>query len=89
MDPYDAFYIDWDAYWNNEPFYASYSDYDTKELLAKAGFSRENYRQFLIPDAYFSSQAEFEQAVASGDVQKTETGRWGESVRWFTYGAVK
>jgi ubiquinone/menaquinone biosynthesis C-methylase UbiE len=89
MDPYDAFYIDWDAYWNNEPFYASYSDYDTKELLAKAGFRRENYRQFLIPDAYFSSQAEFEQAVASGDVQKTETGRWGESVRWFTYGAVK
>jgi ubiquinone/menaquinone biosynthesis C-methylase UbiE len=89
MDPYDAFYIDWDAYWNNEPFYASYSDYDTKELLAKAGFRRENYRQFLIPDAYFSSDAEFEQAVASGDVQKTETGRWGESVRWFTYGAVK
>lgn len=89
MDPYDAFYIDWDAYYNNEPFYAKYSDYDTRELCTRAGFRPENYRQFLVPDAYFSTDAEFAEAVNGGDVQKILTGRWGESVRWFTYGAWK
>lgn len=89
MDPYDAFYIDWDAYYNNEPFYASYSDYDVRELVAEAGFDPEDYLQFLIPDAYFSSEQELEEALAAGDIQKSETGRWGESVRWFTYGARK
>ena len=28
LDPYEQFYLDWDCYYNNEPFYKAFRDQD-------------------------------------------------------------
>ena len=38
LQPYDAFYLDWDCYYNNEPFYKNFRDQDYQELCTTAGF---------------------------------------------------
>ena len=42
LEPYDAFYLDWDAYYNNEPFYKAFRDQDFTKLRTEAGFKSEN-----------------------------------------------
>ena len=37
LDPYEQFYLDWDCYYNNEPFYKAFRDQDARQLLANAG----------------------------------------------------
>jgi len=89
MDIFDAFYIDWDAYYNNEPYYAAYTKTDMKEVMEKAGFNGETYVQDMIPDFYMSSAEEF-LAAAVGNKKKDDAhGRWGETVKWTTYSAWK
>ena len=38
MAAYDQFYLDWDSYYNNEPFYKDFRDQDPRELMIAAGF---------------------------------------------------
>jgi ubiquinone/menaquinone biosynthesis C-methylase UbiE len=46
MDIYEQFIRDWDAYYNNEPFWSKMHDIDVKELMQTAGFKVENMLQF-------------------------------------------
>ncbi len=89
MDPYDAFYLDWDAYYNNEPFYQAYTSTDMKEVIVGAGFAPDKYVEYLIPDLVWCDPAEFDAAVR-GDLERGNAlARWGESIKWSTYGAWK
>ncbi len=89
MDPFDAFYIDWDSYYNNEPFYQAFTSTDLKAAYVDAGFKEENYMEVMTPDIYAVPEDTFE-AAASGPENKAERyGRLGESIHWTGWGAWK
>jgi ubiquinone/menaquinone biosynthesis C-methylase UbiE len=89
MSDFDAFYIDWDAYYNNEPFYQTYTSMDPEEWVTKAGFENEKFWQVSIPDLDRSPKESFNDAVRNPTVANTKIARVGESARWYTYGAWK
>lgn len=89
MDDYDAFYIDWDAYYNNEPFYQTYTSLDPEEWVTGAGFDNDKFWQVSIPDLDRSKPEAFQNAVTNPTVADSKAARVGESARWYTYGAWK
>jgi ubiquinone/menaquinone biosynthesis C-methylase UbiE len=48
MDLYEQFIRDWDAFYNNEPFWSKMHDIDTLELMTQAGFKAENFFQIGV-----------------------------------------
>ncbi|HBB32200.1 MAG TPA: SAM-dependent methyltransferase [Cyanobacteria bacterium UBA8803] len=48
MPLYEQFIRDWDAYYNNEPFWSTMHDIDVKELVTKAGFKEEAFLQIGV-----------------------------------------
>jgi SAM-dependent methyltransferase len=89
MDAFDAFYIDWDAYYNNEPFYRTYTNMEPEEWVTKAGFAPDKFWQVSIPDLDRSPPDAFAEAVSNPTVANRKVARVGESARWYTYGAWK
>ncbi len=89
LDPYDGFQIDWDAHYNNEPYYAANTSTDVKALMAEVGFGADEFFEWLIPDFYFAPRQDFEAAAQAEQHAYSETGRWGEIVHWYGYGARK
>ena len=45
-DPYDQFILDWDTYYNAEPFWGPLHETPALDLLAEAGFSRGSSFEF-------------------------------------------
>jgi ubiquinone/menaquinone biosynthesis C-methylase UbiE len=90
VPPYEQFYIDWDAYYNNEPWYKAFRDMDPVRVVTDAGFAADSYVQFAIPSLLTNGQDALEAAAAAqseqleGNVGKLEAG-----VQWFTFGAWK
>ena len=87
MSPFDAFYMNWDAYYNNEPFYQTYTNLKPEEWVTQAGFSKDNFFEVSIPDLDRSLPSDFQNAVLNPSVAKQKTARIGENARWYTYGA--
>jgi ubiquinone/menaquinone biosynthesis C-methylase UbiE len=48
MDLYEQFIRDWDARYNNEPFWSTLHDMDMEALLTGAGFDEENLLQLGV-----------------------------------------
>ncbi len=91
MAPYDAFYLDWDAYYNEEPFSKAFRDQEPSRLCAKAGFDPDSYVQFIVPSVgFFGTDAVDAAAAEPADaVINDNTGRLADGVRWFCFGAWK
>jgi ubiquinone/menaquinone biosynthesis C-methylase UbiE len=92
MAPFEAFYLDWDSYYNNEPYYKGYRDEDPKALCAGGGFAPQDYFQFVVPSIGIYGAKAVEQAAtsdASHAVGAETTGRLADGVMWFGYGAWK
>ncbi len=89
MAAYDAFYLDWDAYYNEEPFSKAFRDQEPRKLCAKAGFDPANYVQFVVPSLGFFGAQAVDDAAAMQDetVLDDNTGRLADGVRWFCFGA--
>ena len=89
MDPFDAFYIDWDAYYNNEPFYQAFTSTNMKAAFVDAGFEADQYMEVMTPDILTTPRKDFD-AVAKASDQKAERyGRLGESNHWTGWGDWK
>jgi ubiquinone/menaquinone biosynthesis C-methylase UbiE len=89
LDPYDQFYLDWDCYYNNEPFYKNFRDQDYQQLCADAGFEADQFFQSVMPRYTYVSEEAFETAI-SGEAQFDEdTGRLSHDIEWYGFGAVK
>lgn len=90
VPPYEQFYIDWDAYYNNEPWYKAFRDRDLVSVVTQAGFAAEKYVQFAIPSLLINGRSALVAAAKAhserleGNVGKLEAG-----VQWFTFGAWK
>ena len=92
MSAFDGFYLDWDSYYNQEPFYKGYRDESPSELCARAGFAAEDYFQFVVPSiGIYGEQAiaDMVASVAAEAVGQATTGRLAEGVMWFGYGAFR
>ncbi len=91
MAPYDAFYLDWDAYYNEEPFSKAFRDQEPIRLCAEAGFDPASYVQFIVPSiGFFGANAVDAAASQAGEgVINDNTGRLADGVRWFCFGAWK
>ena len=92
MAPFEAFYLDWDSYYNNEPYYKGYRDEDPRALCASGGFADDAYFQFVVPSiSIYGDQAVSDAATSDADhaVGAETTGRLAEGVMWFGYGAWK
>ena len=92
MDAFDGFYLDWDSYYNNEPYYKGYRDEVPRDLVARAGFREDEFFEFVVPSIGIYGEQAVEDA-AKGDraegVGQETTGRLAEGVMWYGYGAFK
>lgn len=92
MGAFDGFYLDWDSYYNNEPYYKGYRDEVPADLCARAGFGADEFFEFVVPSVgIYGAEAVAEAAKgdrAEGVGQET-TGRLAEGVMWYGFGAFK
>jgi ubiquinone/menaquinone biosynthesis C-methylase UbiE len=89
MQPYDRFYLDWDSYYNKEPWYKPFRDQDFAALCAAAGFPADQFVEAVIPRYTYTPEAEFAARVAAGARFNNRTGRLGEEIEWYGFGAWK
>jgi SAM-dependent methyltransferase len=83
--PYYSFYLNWDAYYNNEPHYAAFRALDLRDEVLGAGFKPDKFFKLRIPNHGTVSDAEFA-AVARGE---RDAPAHGNGASWFIFGARK
>ncbi len=92
MGAFEGFCLDWDCYYNAEPFYKAFRDEEPRNLCARAGFAPDDYVQFVTPSVgVYGEQAVIDMAAAegSGAVNSQTTGRLVDGVCWFGFGGWK
>jgi ubiquinone/menaquinone biosynthesis C-methylase UbiE len=89
MEPYDRFYLDWDSYYNKEPWYKPFRDQNYRELCTSAGFQAERFVEAVMPRYQYTPAAEFAAAVSNPAAFDNRTGRLSEDLRWYGFGAWK
>ncbi len=91
ISAYEGFYLDWDYYYNDEPYYKAFRDQDPKSLCEKAGFEPDKYIQFVVPSIGFHGEEAVNAAIdaTAGMVDSDKTGRLAAGVHWFGFGAWK
>lgn len=89
MSPYDSFYLDWDAYYNNEPFYKQFRDQNIDDLLMKAGFEADKKISFITPQYTYMAHEDYIAALNEEAQFGENTGRLAAGVQWFGFGAWK
>jgi ubiquinone/menaquinone biosynthesis C-methylase UbiE len=89
MSPFDAFYLDWDAYYNNEPYYKSFRDQNFTQLRLDAGFKPEHLIELITPQYTYMDADAYSQAIDAEQGFDGNTGRLAEGLQWFGFGAWK
>jgi SAM-dependent methyltransferase len=89
LDPYDQFYLDWDCYYNAEPYYRAFRDQDYAGLVRAGGFSDADFLQFTVPQYSYMPEDAFTDAVRQPATIDGDTGRLSASLQWFGFGAWK
>lgn len=89
LPAYDGFYLDWDSWYNSEPFYKTFRDQDPAALLAEAGFPADGFFEHVAPSVNWYGEDTFNQAVGEGAAVGKDTGRLAEGVSWYFFGARK
>ena len=84
-DPYYSFYLNWDSYYNNEPYYAAYRALDLRKEVVGAGFKAAKFFEIRIPNFGTVSAEDFS-AVARGE---KEAPAHGNGASWYLFGARK
>lgn len=89
LTPFDAFYLDWDGYYNNEPFYKNFRDQDYQELCERAGFAPDAFFEGVMPRFTYVDEAAFAAAVGGTAEFDEDTGRLSDGIQWYGFGARK
>jgi SAM-dependent methyltransferase len=85
VDAYYNFYLDWDAYYNNEPHYAGFRELDPVEECVRAGFAREACFARRIPNYGTIPDAEFRESALGLRPAPAH----GNGASWFIFGATR
>ncbi|KAF3890679.1 MULTISPECIES: class I SAM-dependent methyltransferase [Nostocales] len=80
MDLYEQFIRDWDAYYNNEPFWSQMHDIDMKKLMIQAGFPEKSCIQIGIKAV---------NDIEEGQQANETIEDFGRSPIWNVFGAWK
>ena len=86
LSAYDGFYLDWDCWYNNEPYYKGYRDQEPAELCAAAGFPADGFFQTVVPSLGWYGEAAVAAVLAGPATIGGNTGRLADGVQWFVYG---
>ena len=90
MSAYDGFYLDWDAYYNKEPFYKAFRDADAKSEISEAGFQEDSFFEHVAPSKnLYGEDALMEAVNQDGATNNSRVGRFGAGVMWYFFGARK
>jgi len=89
LGAYDAFYLDWDCFYNNEPFYKEFRDLSYSALCTDAGFSADDFFQATMPRFTYVSEADFIAASGADATFDSDTGRLSDTITWYAFGAQK
>ena len=89
LTPYDAFYLDWDAYYNNEPFYKTFRDQNFETLRMEAGFQKDKLFHLITPQYTYQSPEQYAEAIKTDAEFGENTGRLAEGIEWYGFGAWK
>lgn len=90
VDAYEQFYLDWDAYYNKEPFYKSLRDLDVRQAVVDSGFAADNFVSFVIPSQHNNGPAAVLDAAKADDNHvEGNVGKLQGGLKWFTFGAWK
>jgi ubiquinone/menaquinone biosynthesis C-methylase UbiE len=89
MKAYDSFYLDWDSYYNQEPFYKCFRDQNYKELCTRAGFDPDKCVQFVMPQFGYMDEADFKSTIGASVDIDDKVGRLTAGINWFGFGAWK
>lgn len=90
MGPWESFYLDWDSFYNNEPFYKTFRDQDYRALVAGAGFGEEAFLEATLPRYSFVGEAAFAEDIGAPARFDSGTGRMDpKGTRWYGFGAFK
>lgn len=84
-DPYYNFFLDWDAFYNNEPHYAAFRAASPQDLCVAAGFAPARCFATRIANWGTVSEADFAD-VALG---RKAPPQHGNGASWFIFGAIK
>jgi ubiquinone/menaquinone biosynthesis C-methylase UbiE len=88
LAPFDAFYLDWDGDYNNEPFYKPFRALEPRTAVAAAGFAADRYFEVVVPSIGALGEARWREAVAAGTpLDSARTGRLAAGVNWYCFGA--
>jgi len=90
LGAYDSFYMDWDAFYNKEPYYKTFRDMDPAEVCLAAGFKDTNFIQHIVPSLGLYGRGAVKEAVKEARTEADEnTGRFGDGIMWYSFGAWK
>ena len=89
LTPFQAFHMNWDAHYNNEPFMQAWTNTDTDQTAVAAGFSPDKIVNVVVPDFYAAGEPAFTAAATGAHKKSDGVARWGETIEWFMYGAWK
>jgi ubiquinone/menaquinone biosynthesis C-methylase UbiE len=86
---YDAFYLDWDGFYNNEPFYKEFRDLSYQRLCTDSGFEADDFFQATMPRFTYVSETEFAETAIADASFDGDTGRLSDTITWYAFGAQK
>jgi ubiquinone/menaquinone biosynthesis C-methylase UbiE len=86
LSAYDGFYLDWDCWYNKEPFYKAFRDCEPKALCADAGFDSSRYFQTVVPSLSWYGEDMVAKSIAGAAAPGANTGRLADGVQWFVFG---
>jgi ubiquinone/menaquinone biosynthesis C-methylase UbiE len=90
LSAYDGFYLDWDSWYNLEPFYKAFRDQDPRELCVRAGFDADSFQEFVVPSFNSHGAEAIERAAREARRPVNEqTGRLVDGLTWYAFGARK
>ena len=90
MPDYENFYMNWDTYYNNEPYYGTFRRQDYRKLLTDAGFRDGDFIEATMPRYTFVGEQAFKSALDGDNTFDTLTGRMDpKGTRWYGFGAWK
>jgi ubiquinone/menaquinone biosynthesis C-methylase UbiE len=89
LGAYDAFYLDWDGFYNNEPFYKEFRDLSYSTLCTDAGFAADDFFQATMPRFTYANEAAFAAACEADATFDSDTGRLSDTITWYAFGAQK
>ena len=90
MPAYDNFYLNWDTYYNNEPFYGTFRRQDYRKLLTDSGFGADEFMEATMPRYTFVGEEAYKEALSGDNTFDSLTGRMDPNgTRWYGFGAWK